>query len=398
MTDLPVQVYVRNQNRETIGDLSSWESLTVVGRRNDVGQWTLITKDPDEALLLTPPTNSAGEITARRGVIIRREDVNGTPQTIMSGWTREPDVEHSGGQTTWTFTGYDDTVLLRNAQCWPKPTAPASAQSDTHDIASGPASNRIRDYFLRNVANRQAVPGAAGGNQLNLGPSGISKLRFKGLLEAAQEIAGRVVNFTIRQRDSDRALFLYQWLPVDKRLDVQFSPTLGTVQSWKKSSTETTANQVIVGAGGEMELRVFRLFQDAAHVATWGPIEAFRDRRDISPDDPALEDLVTVAGLEFLEENKGRSTFTIDITGAPDARPFQHYFPGDLARAYIDQDANGQPIGLVDDLIEVVDVTWSAAGEEGSVQLGKADQTLDDLMANALRLALRRIADLEKNR
>lgn len=399
MTDLPVQVYVRDSNRDTFGELSSWESLTLVGRRNDVGQWTLVTKDPREANALSPPLNAAGDIIARRGVIIRREDANGVPQTIFSGWvSKEPDVAHSGGQTTWTFTGNNDTVLMRNATCWPRPTAPATGQSDTHDIQTGPASNRIRNYFIRNVANRQGVAGAGGGNQLNLGPSGTSKLRFKGLLEAAQEIAGRKLNFEVRQRDDDKALFLYQWLPVDKRLSVQFSPALGTVQSWSRSSSETVANQVIVGAGGEMELRIFRFFQDATSVGDWGPIEQFRDRRDISPDDPTMEDQVTVAGLEFLEENIGRSTFSIDINGAPDARPYRDYFPGDLVRAYIDQDESGQPIGLVDDLIEQIEVTWSAAGEEGSVQIGKPDEDLDTRMARAIRTALRRIADLEANR
>ena len=399
MSDLPVQVYVRDMNRETIGMLTSWVSLNVVARRNDVGTWTLVTQSPDEASLLSPPVNSAGQLTGNRGVILRREDDNGEPFTFFSGWlSKDPDIEHSGGRTTWTFTGYDDTRLLLQALCWPKPTAAANQQTDTHDRRTGPASNRIRDYFIVNVVTRMGVPGAAGGSQLNLGPSGVTQARFIGLLELAQTIAGRTLNFTVRQRDTDKALFLYQWLPQDKRLSVQFSPALGNVQSWKRTSTETAVNRVIIGAGGEMELRVFRQFQDTSDMAIWGLIEQFKDRRDVTPTDPNIEEILQADGLEFLDENKGRSTFTIDIDGTPDARPFVHFAPGDRVRAYIDQDENGQPLGLVDDLIEQIEFEFSAEGERGSVQIGKPDQTLDDRFAARLRLDTRRLSFLETNR
>jgi len=396
VTDLPIQVYVRDSNRQTFAELTTWSTVTVIGRFNDVGQWTLITENPLEAQALTPPTNSLGQITARRGLIFRREDTAGTPQTFMSGWlSKEPDVESSEGQTQWTFNGYNDTNLLRNALCWPRPTAAATAQTDSHDIRIGPISNRIRDYFIANVVTRQGVAGATGGSQVNLGASGITKARFKGLLELAQELCGRAINFEIRQRDSDQALFLYFWLPEDKRLSVQFSPSLGTVQAWSRSSSETTCNRVILGAGGEMELRVFRQFQDAEDISDWGPIEVFKDRRDLSPEDPTLEDELTVDGLTFLDESKGRSTFTIDVSGAPGSLPWVHFRPGDRVRAYIDTDDNGQPVGLVDDLVWQVDAEWSAEGESGTVQIGNPEDVPDETTARTIRKTIRRVNDLE---
>ncbi|HTF53599.1 MAG TPA: hypothetical protein VK735_39655 [Pseudonocardia sp.] len=398
MIDHGIQVYIRDIDRSIIGSTSTWASLSVVARRNDVGQWTLVIASPEDAALLTPVINSQGKITRNRGIVLRRENVNGIPATFMSGWlAQEPEIEHSGGETVWTFTGFDDTHLMRRTLCWPKPSAAVTAQTDTHDIRSGPASDRIRGYFNANTVVRVDSAGN-GGAVLGLGPSAITQARFKGLLELSQEIAGRAVNFKVMQRDSDRALYLYQWAPADKRLDVQFSPALGTVQSWSATSKDSTGNTVITGAGGEMELRVFRRYADANDITAWGVYEVFKDRRDISPTDPNLEDVLAVDGLEFLEENVARSSFTANISSAPDARPFVHYAPGDLVRRYIDQDANGQPIGLVDDLIETVEASWSAEGETGSIQIGAPMENLDELMARQLRLAMRRITDLETRR
>lgn len=398
MTELPIQVYVRDSNRNVFAQLTTWSEVTVVGRFNDVSQWTLVTENPLEAQALTPPVDSSGKITGRRGVILRRDDTNGNPQTFMSGWlSKEPDVDSSGGQTQWTFTGYDDTVLLRNALCWPLPNAAANQQTESHDIRIGTVTSRIRGYFNANVVTRQAVPGALA-QSVNLGASGVTKARFKGLLELAQELCGRGINFEVRQRDSDRALYLQFWTPEDKRLSVQFSPALGTVQSWKRASSETTCNRVIIGAGGEMELRVFRQFQDVEDISDWGPIEQFKDRRDLSPEDEALEDELTVDGLTFLDENKGRSTFTIDISGSPNAQPWVHYRPGDLVRAYIDTDENSQPIGLTDDIVWQVEATWSADGEEGTVQIGNPEDAPDEKTARTIRKTIRRVTDLETRR
>jgi len=398
MIDHGVQVYIRDQNRQVIGSTSTWHSLSVVARRNDVGQWTLVTSSPEDAAILSPVINSSGKITANRGIILRRENAVGTPVTFMSGWlAKEPEIQHSGGQTVWTFSGFDDTHLMLRTLCWPKPTAAVNLQTDTHDVRVGTATSRIRGYFNANVVTRLAIPGANGGAALTLGPSATSQARFAGLLELSQQIAGLDINFKVMQRDSDRALYLYQSTPVDKRLDVQFSPSLGTVLSWNRTSRETAGNTVITGAGGEMELRVFRRYIDADDRAAWGIYEVFKDRRDISPTDPNLEDLLAVDGLEFLQENIARSSFMTDISAAPDARPFVHYAPGDRVRAYIDQDDNGQPIGLVDGLIETVEASWSASGESGTVQVGAPMEDMDEMTARTIRIALRRIESLEKN-
>lgn len=400
------EVYVRDTNRRTIGQASAWTELTVNRRRNDAGRWTLTTRDPATAALMSPPINSEGRFTGARGVIIRRSD-----NTILSGWCDgSPNVQHDGSVTEWTFGGWDDTVLMADTLCWPRPLAPIEEQTDKDHVVQGPASNRIRDLYIQNVAVRLGIPGAAGGNQLNLGPNRKSRARFDVLLAKAQEIASRDLNFQVRQRDSDRALFLYQWLPVDKRpgkhpSPVVFSPELGTVRSYSHEFTPAEASRVVVGAGGDDEERGFREFVghvSESELAGVRKVERFLDRRDLSltddNDNPSNEWIAEAqaAASEFLAEATSRAKYTITITGEPTYRYGLDFEVGDLVRGYIGQDASSQPIGLVDDLIEEVSATFNEEGEQTEVHIGAPDlESTNRPLEWGLRRLQRRVLALE---
>lgn len=404
----PPEVYIRGTDRRTLGMASSWVRLDLHALRNDVGRWTLVTRDAATAEMLSPPINAEGRMTGARGVIIRRG------KTLESGWCDgSPNQRNDGTVTEWTFGGWTDAVHMSDAQCWPKPLAPIEQQTDRDHVVQGPASNRIRDLFIQNVGVRQSIPGAVGGDQLNLGPNRKSRARFDVLLDKAQAIAGRDLNFAIRQRDGDRALFLYQWLPVDKRpgrhpKPVVFSPALGTVHGWSHEFTPATATRVVVGAGGEDEQRGFREFighVSEAELAGVRKIERFIDRRDLSltddDDNPSDEwiDEAREGASEFLAEATSRATFTINITGEPGYEYGIDYEVGDLVRAYIDQDANSQPVGLVDDLIDEVTVSWTAEGEHAEVRIGSPDfDATNRPLEWGLRLLQRRVQRLETRR
>jgi len=402
MSDL-IQVFVRDHNRQVVGMTTRWSSVTISARRNDLWTWTVTMTDPADAALMMPPTDAAGKVTHKRGVVLRRIQPDGSAVTIMSGWqSKFPDVSSDGATTTWTFTGYDDTSHLL-VLLWPIPTAPITSQTDTHDRRTGPISNRLRDYFIGNVSNRLGVNGAAGGNQVNLGATGVSQARFADFLPFAQELTARSVNFQVRQRDTDSLLFLYQWAPVDRRATVRFSPALGTVQGWSSNSTPCTANIAIVGAGGEGVLRRFRRYADAASIQAWGPREVFVDRRDLNPDeDEDWELQAEVAGLEAIEQGAARSSFTLETEfggGGIAPTPFVDFWPGDRVLAYADADEAQQPIGPVtDDLVEQVDTTYSEAGESGTVRVGSVPDDVDNAMARQIRNLGRRIHGLETRR
>jgi len=257
---------------------------------------------------------------------------------------------------------------------------------------------------------RLGIPGAAGGNQLNLGPNRKSRARFDVLLTKAQEIASRDLNFQVRQRDSDRALFLYQWLPVDKRPGkhpslVVFSPELGTVRSYSHEFTPAEASRVVVGAGGDDEERGFREFVghvSESELAGVRKVERFLDRRDLSltddDDNPSDEwiDEAREGASEFLAEATSRASYTITLAGDPVYRYGLDFEIGDLVRGYLDQDQNSQPIGLVDDLVEEVHVTFGEEGERSEVRLGAPilDET-NRKLEWGLRKLQRRVLALE---
>lgn len=396
---MSVEVYIRDRNRRTIGMTTSFESLDLSQRRCDFGQWTLVTRSADDAEMLR--RSSPGYAAGPRGVIIKNHGV-----TVDSGWANlQVDTVHTEGRTEYTIRGFTDTVLMADTECRPKPDAPITAQSDAYDVRSGPASNRIRDYLIANTANRLGILGVAGGNQLNLGPIGTSRARNIGLLELAQGIAGRSLNFQIRQRDSDGLLFLYQWVPVDRRADVVFSPATGTVHGWSHTSTPAEATRVVIGAGGEGAARGFREYVNLTEEDLWAgvrKIERFKDRRDLDIANPQPgDDWETEAGTdaaEFLNEAASRATFTLDATGTGYALG-RDVVVGDLVRAYRGLDGNGQPIGLVDDLLQEGHTTWTKESERTRFRVGSYDDLrLAARIEKVLRQIGRRISAVEARR
>lgn len=382
-----LKVFVRQADRTTTGQIENWSQITLVQRRNDAGRWTLVLVDPKEAAVLSPPTDSAGNITEPRGVIIRRDGI-----TLASGWCdTTPSIESEGARRTWTFSGFDDTALMSDVTCWPKPASALSAQTDAYDVRTGPRSNRIRDYWIANAGTtRLSIPGAIGGSQVNIGDSGTSRARFDSLLSFAQKIAGKQVNFRVIQRDSDRQLFLQQSAPRDLTLAVQFSPDVGTVKGWSYSATAPTATRVVIGAGGEGTARVFRQYVNTVAEAAWDgrKIERFVDRRDLNPAESTFEAEIAEEGATFLAENDGSSSFSIRIVDAPSCRYGVDFLVGDLVRAF---PAPGVP---VDDLVEEVTVTWqSSGGESAEVWIGPKEdpEGRDARYDRDLRRRLRRL-------
>lgn len=386
------KVYFRRPGRQTMGDSSRWTELVLVRRRNDVSRWTLTTSDPEDAASLSPILDTSGRIIERRGVVIRKGDL-----TLASGWCEtEPRQDSDGTKRMWTFSGWDDTVLMADALCLPKPSAPITAQTDAYHVTSGHRSDRIRTYFTANVVTRLGIPGTNGGVPLALGQTGVSRARMRSVLEVSQEIAGRQVNFRVIQRASDRALFLEQWAPRDLRRRVQFTPVNETVKGWSYVPSPGDGTRAIVGAADAKSARPFRSYVDVDAEAEWGglrKIERFLDRGDLDPEEnPTWEDEAEQDALDFLAEGRARASFTVDITGGPDYGTA--WDVGDLVRAYIDVDANGRPIGVVDDVIEQATVTWNEQGEHAQVSIGTEDSP-QLRTARDVRALRRRIGKLE---
>lgn len=348
-----LEIYVRDSTRNTISLHTRWSQLTLVQRRNDVGRWTVTVSD----------SSDAGDLTAGRGIIIRR---GGT--TLASGWLDSRGITRTGAATEFTLSGWDDTIYLTDTLCWPKPSAAVTAQTDAHHVLSGAASTRIAGYWNTNVVTRLTIPGAVTSAPPALGASGTTRARFHTLLELAQLTCGRAVNFAVVQRDSDRALPLTFTLPRDLRLSVQFTPQMGTVTGWTSGDTAPTATRIIGGAGGEGEARGFRQVIDTAAEVAYANVrrpERFRDRRDLALSDGTWPTQLVETLNEEIVEHRRRSSFTMSVTDTAGMRYGVDYLVGDQVRAYPEP---GVPL---DDLVEEVTVAWDGdGGEQATVTVG----------------------------
>jgi hypothetical protein len=372
------QLYVRGSNRETVGLVESWSTLTLVQRRNDVGRWTVVLSNEADADLFQPGT----------GVLIRRQG-----QTLVSGWLETRAFTRSGATQQWTFGGWDDLIYFADTTCWPKPGSGITAQTDAYNVRTGPASDRIVGYWADNVVARLGIPGTGSGPVAGLGTIGTSRARFHTLLELAQAAAAKTLNFAVVQRDSDLVIVPTFTLPRNLTLAVQFSPDVGTVTGYSWTDTHPTATRIPVGGGDQLANRKFRLFTDTAAEAEWASVrkpERFTDRRDLDPLEATFESEMADEGAEQLLEGRRRSTFGMDVTDTEGLRYGINYQVGDKVRAY---PTPGVPL---DDLVEEVEVTWDAeSGETAQVWVGpREDPQEADLRRE--RDIRRRITRIEK--
>lgn len=403
------RVYVRDGSRATIGVMSNWTELQYIQRRNEPGRWTITTSSVHDADLISPPMDGAGVLDGARGVIIRLDGDDGEPITLASGWLEGYPLEkNENGATTWIAAGFDDTVLLQDSLGWPLPGEPIEEQVERDDVREGQASDRIRAYALANISQRLQIPGFGTGSEWHrLGPEGTSRSRFDNLLDIAKEAAGKDLNFRVIQQETDsRTLLLEQWVPPDKRLEVQFSPQLGTVTGWEHTYEPVESSRVILGLAGEDEDRVFREYSGHITEQELGgvrKIETFEDKRDIATLDDEGD---PVDGWEqeamdhartYLEERRLRPRFTFTLTGGPGMRAGVNFNAGDLVRAYKTITPNGEPIGLVEDLITETSTTWNADGEKCEVRIGGEDG-FGLRTERKLRRAMQRIRFLERQK
>lgn len=385
---MSVQLYTRGPDRASTGLLTSWSTLSLIQRRNDVGRWLLTLRSKDDAALLAPGS----------GLIIRRDG-----EYVDSGW-RWPEyrVRAEGSRIEWTIAGDTDTVIMDDTLCWPQPSQPIEQQTDLEFVTARDLSavDRVRAFWDSNVVNRLQVPGTVAGTQTGFGPPGRSRARFKNLLELAREICGTDVNFRVEQRDSDRALDLRFWLPADLRHDVQFSPDVGTVHSWEFTDGGPDATRLVIGCGNEDDGREFRARTAAqaglvgSRESDWGDVrrvERMVDARDIRPDDEDtdVDEEAAARGDAELTETRRQQSFSIDISDTPDQQFGTHFSCGDLVRAYALDDL------VVDDLVEQVEWTVDADGAERTkVWVGPVDDP-DERDARRERDLRRMIKNLE---
>lgn len=391
------QVYVRDSDRATVGDAPTWRSLTVVKRLIEVGRWTIELADVSVWQLFNEAVNEGGW---PRGVIILRDG-----QVICSGWADEAKNQNENGRPGWYISGWDDNDYLWKCLAWPSPSNSISSQGAHHTV-TGPAETRFKTYAQANLVDRLDVPGVVVAEDLGRGSSGKTKSRFKKLLEIAHDLHIQTNLVFTAQQNLSREIVVDVRERRDRRLDIQFSPDVGTTPSYGYTTKAAGYTRVIVAAGGELENRGLRLVADEPSQNRAMRPELFVDARGIDIAEPDWEIEADERGQEALDEHRARATFPITVKEAPGLRygpdyvldgiPMKGFLEGDLVRAWLTHD-QGPTDPRVDDVVTEVELSWRNGQPFADVtaSIGPKDDQ-EGIDARRERDLRRRISSLER--
>jgi Siphovirus ReqiPepy6 Gp37-like protein len=267
-----------------LGQVTTYESLTITARLNDVSSWELTLPTQTEAARLF--------LDAQRPRLIIRD---GTGNVFRSGPRIRVEREVDEEGDTLTIYGVDDLIWLARRMAHPEPgTAVPPYDDQAYDTRSGPSSQVIAAYVDANAGPAavpaRRVPGLTVPVPAPLGPTVKTSARYQNLLELVSRMANRAaLGIEVR----DLVFIVYEPTPAV----AVFSEGLGTLGSWSHAEEAPLINHVYVAGGGAGRHRLIREYSDAASVERWGRFEGFEDKRDTT--DPLEMD---EAGAEVLAE------------------------------------------------------------------------------------------------
>lgn len=280
-------------------------------------------------------------------------------QTPDPGLTRSGVVIETSGSSglagRFEFTVHDDLAEILNLLGWPNPTGTISQQGDdsAYWTRTGPAETIVLQAIAAN-ATRLAVPLTVPASQGRGGTATVA-LRMHPLadkLPPILEAAG--LGLVVVQQAGQRLV----------RVDAQrvytrepFSEASGVVQAGSWSVTAPTVTRVVVGAGGEGKLRLFRLYVNTALEVSWRPREVFVDARDIDTDlvaNPDRDLQMQERADKELAAGAGKSSVAASLAETTRFRFGKTFTLGDRVPIQL----QGSPV--ITDLVREATITWSA--------------------------------------
>ena len=317
---MSVRILARDSDLNRLGEIDDFHSLTMPLRFNRTSTWQLV---------LDGASPGAALLALAGGLIVERDDV-----TVLSGPVTQIVREMSGGRTTVTVSGTDDTVWLERRLALPVPSGPPYT-SAAYDIRSGIAETVMRAYVDSNLGPSAVAARRLSGLTLAadglLGGTVYGSARFGTLLELLQglALAGGDLGFRIVQSAATLMFEVYE--PADRTSTAIFSVDFGNLLGYSYQQTVPFANYVYVAGSGEGTGRMIVEGGDATSLATYQRAETFRDRRD-TDDTATLEQQRS----ETLEETQAQTALSISPIDTAAVTFGTHYNLGDRVTVVID--------------------------------------------------------------
>lgn len=309
LTDLTVEVRDGNLNR--VGQLLPKDLIgaTFISRRNNVGSWSVRLPNglPMAEALRSP---GAGIIvTDPNGVLISGP----TTSAVLEQSTDNPDGD-------WIIEGADDSIILAERLAYPTPnTADVTAQTQAHDIRTGPAETVIKSYVEDNISaaagHSRAIPNLLVEPDLGRGESVTGNARFIPLQDLFFGLAQTgLIGYTVEQVGSNLVFQVYE--STDRSSTIRMDIDNGQLTSTQYSYVSPKTTRAIVGGAGEAEDRLFyegTTTESLNAETVWSRrIETFIDSRGTD-----LPEELTHAAEEELVDN-GKTLINFSVTPSDD--------------------------------------------------------------------------------
>jgi hypothetical protein len=315
-------IYVRNAARARVAQVEDYAALRLALRFNAVGTWHLrVPRDSAAARLLGWESGAGGIIVTRDNAAL----FSGPMHKLERRWNAREDVIEASGQ--------DDLGWLADRLALPVPGGPPYTFA-SHDVRTGTCSTVLHAYVNVNAgagaSAQRRVAGLTFAADTGIGATVTGRARFDNLLELLQGLAlVGGIGFRIVQSGTDLEFGCYA--PADLTDAVRFSPELGTLEAFQYAQESAEANYIYVGGGGEGTARTFVEGGGALSIATYGRIEAFRDRRDTTDPTELAQTL-----QEELGEKADRAELRLSPIDTAAMRYGADYGLGDQVTAVID--------------------------------------------------------------
>ena len=309
VTDLVVEVRDRNLTR--LGQLlpSDLVGMKAVLRFNEIGSW--------EVTLPVGHRMAEALTTPGAGLIITTSQ-----GTLLSGPTLAvtTNQETKNPEGTYTITGVDDSVLLKERLAYPKPdSSDVTMQTQEYDVRTGPAEDVLKAYVDANIgpsaSGARRVAGLTVQASSGLGSSVTGQARFQTLQELLKGLADvSGLGYTIEQVGSALQFQVYQ--PVDRSGNVRLDLYNGKLTRTEYAYSQPKVTRTIVGGDGDGTARTFLEHTNDTSTAAetaWGRrIEVFTDAR--STTDPVK---LAASGEEVLSKD-GKTQLSVSINPSDD--------------------------------------------------------------------------------
>lgn len=356
------EIYQKTASGAQGNIIDEFVSFEAILRYKSIGKWTL--KSSGRELCPLAPNS---------GIVVHRDG-----EVIFSGMVEqiEEDKDVTTGVVNWTVTGEEDTTLLKRRVIVPDPAGLDFAQYE-HDSCSGAADDCVLTYADYHAAQsarpERRITNLYTADKNGLFPVGHWKVRFSELYKKIAEIGDE--NGFIVSVDWDNATdrnVVNATAPADKSETVIFSPEFGNLHKWKRKQIAPKANAIWCGGQGVGTSRMFVYVEDAASIAKWGRIEAFKDRRDVSGEQDASdprtpEEILTEEATRFLEESKESDGFEVEIVPIDNMQFRKNWNLGDIVSVVIEGVRYVAPI-------EEVKISYSNMVETITPSIGKIDR------------------------